>query len=41
VLVSEGVTEPGPPQDVRFIELGPVRLKGIADAVRLLEARRA
>jgi adenylate cyclase len=41
VLVSDSVTEPGPPQDVRFIEVGPVQLKGIANAVPLLEARRA
>ena len=41
VLVSDSVTEPGPPQDVRFIEVGPVQLKGIANPVRLLEARRA
>jgi adenylate cyclase len=41
VLVGDSVTEPGPPQGVRFIEVGPVQLKGIVNAVRLLEARRA
>jgi adenylate cyclase len=39
VLVSERVAE-RPPQGVRFVELGPVPLEGIADPVRLLEARR-
>jgi class 3 adenylate cyclase len=30
-----------PPHGVRFVELGQVRLEGIAGPVRLLEARRA
>jgi adenylate cyclase len=41
VLVSERVVERAPPQGVSFVELGPVRLEGIARPVRLLEARRA
>jgi class 3 adenylate cyclase len=41
VLVSERVVEGTPPQGVRFVELGPVPLEGIAHPVRLLEARRA
>jgi adenylate cyclase len=41
VLVSERVAEAAPPQGVSFVELGPVRLEGIARPVRLLEARRA
>jgi adenylate cyclase len=41
VLVSEPVAERTPPQGVRFVELGPVRLAGIAHPVRLLEARQA
>jgi adenylate cyclase len=41
VLVSEPVAERAPPQGVSFVELGPVRLAGIAQPVRLLEARRA
>ena len=41
VLVSEGVVERVPPRGVTFVELGQVRLEGIAHPVRLLEARRA
>jgi adenylate cyclase len=41
VLVSERVAERAPPQGVTFVELGQVRLEGIAQPVRLLEARRA
>jgi adenylate cyclase len=41
VLVSERVVERAPPQGVSFVELGRVRLEGIAGPVRLLEARRA
>jgi adenylate cyclase len=41
VLVSEPVAEAAPPQGVSFVELGQVRLAGIAQSVRLLEARRA
>jgi adenylate cyclase len=41
VLVSEPVAERAPPQGVAFVELGLVRLEGIAQPVRLLEARRA
>jgi adenylate cyclase len=41
VLVSERVAEAAPPRGVAFVELGPVRLAGIARPVRLLEARRA
>jgi adenylate cyclase len=41
VLVSERVAERAPPQGVSFVELGQVRLEGIAGPVRLLEARRA
>jgi class 3 adenylate cyclase/DNA-binding transcriptional MerR regulator len=40
VLVSEPVAERVPPQGVTFVELGLVRLEGIAHPVRLLEARR-
>jgi adenylate cyclase len=40
VLVSERVVERASPQGVRFVELGRVRLEGIAQPVRLLEARR-
>jgi adenylate cyclase len=40
VLVSERVVEAAP-QGVSFVELGLVRLEGIAHPVRLLEARRA
>jgi class 3 adenylate cyclase len=41
VLVSEPVVQRPPPQGVAFVELGLVQLEGIADPVRLLEARRA
>jgi adenylate cyclase len=41
VLVSERVVEAAPPKGVTFVELGQVRLEGIAHPVRLLEARRA
>ena len=40
VLASQGVAEPAPPAGVRFLELGELELKGFADPVRLLEARR-
>ena len=40
VLVSQRVAEAAPPQGVAFLELGDLRLKGFADPVRLLEARR-
>jgi adenylate cyclase len=40
VLVSQRVAESAPPQGVRFVELGELRLEGIARPVRLLEARR-
>src|SRR5215207_3150966 len=41
VLVSEPVVQRAPPRGVTFVELGPVQLEGIAQPVRLLEARRA
>jgi adenylate cyclase len=41
VLVSERVAERAPPQGVAFVELGQVQLQGIAEPVRLLEARQA
>src|SRR4029450_9629133 len=41
VLVSEPVIQRAPPQGVTFVEAGEVELKGFADPVRLLEARRA
>jgi adenylate cyclase len=41
VLVSEPVVQRAPPRGVTFVELGQVRLEGIAQPVRLLEARRA
>ena len=41
VLVSQGVAESAPPEGVRFVELGELRLKGFARPVRLLEACRA
>ena len=41
VLVSERVAEAAPPEGVTFVELGQVQLDGIAQPVRLLEARRA
>ena len=40
VLVSEPVVQRAPPQGVTFVELGQVQLQGIAQPVRLLEARR-
>jgi class 3 adenylate cyclase len=40
VLVGEQVAATVPPQGVTFVELGQVRLEGIARPVRLLEARR-
>ena len=40
VLVSEPVAERTPPQGVTFVEQGQVQLEGIAQPVRLLEARR-
>jgi adenylate cyclase len=40
VLVSQRVVESAPPEGVRFVELGELRLKGFARPVRLLEARR-
>ncbi len=41
VLASQSVASSGPPAGVRFVELGELELKGFADPVRLLEARRA
>jgi adenylate cyclase len=41
VLVSQSVADAPPPQGVRFVEAGAVRLKGFARPVRLLEASRA
>jgi adenylate cyclase len=41
VLVSQRVVESAPPGGVRFVELGALRLEGLARPVRLLEARRA
>jgi len=41
VLVSERVAETAPPPGVTFVELGELRLKGIARPVRVLEARPA
>src|SRR5215211_3063853 len=41
VLVSEPVIQRAPPQGVTFVELGQVQLQGIAQPVRLLEARQA
>jgi adenylate cyclase len=41
VLVSGSVANAPPPEGVRFVALGQRRLKGIAQPVRLLEARRA
>jgi len=41
VLVSERVAEAAPPPGVTFVELGELRLKGIARPVRVLEARPA
>jgi adenylate cyclase len=39
VLVSDSVAESATPEGVSFVELGEVRLKGIAQPVRVLEAR--
>jgi adenylate cyclase len=41
VLVSQSVADAPPPQGVRFVAAGAVRLKGFARPVRLLEASRA
>ena len=41
VLVSGRVAEAAPSAGVTFVELGQVQLEGIAQPVRLLEARRA
>jgi adenylate cyclase len=41
VLVSGRVAEAAPSEGVTFVELGQVQLEGIAQPVRLLEARRA
>jgi class 3 adenylate cyclase len=41
VLVSEPVVQRAPPRGLTFVELGQVQLQGIAQPVRLLEARRA
>jgi class 3 adenylate cyclase len=41
VLVGGSVAESAPPQGVRFVEAGEVRLKGFARPVWLLEASRA
>src|SRR5215217_8678739 len=41
VLVSQRVAESGPPEGVRFVELGELELKGFARPVRLLQVRRA
>jgi len=41
VLVSERVAERASPKGVTFVELGRVRLEGIAHPVRVLEARRS
>ncbi len=41
VLVSDRVAESASPTGVRFLELGELRLKGIAQPVRVLEARGA
>ena len=40
VLVSASVAGSAAPEGVRFVELGELRLKGIAQPVRLLEASR-
>jgi adenylate cyclase len=40
VLVSQSVAGSAPPEGVSFVELGELRLKGIAQPVRLLEASR-
>jgi len=41
VLVSGSVAEAAPPPGVTFVEVGKLRLKGIARPVRMLEARPA
>jgi adenylate cyclase len=41
VLVSESVVQASPPDGVRFVQVGPVQLKGFARPVRLLEASRS
>jgi len=41
VLVSGSVVETAPPPGVTFVEVGELRLKGIARLVRVLEARGA
>jgi adenylate cyclase len=41
VLVTQSVVETAAPPDVTFVELRAVRLKGLASAVRVFEARRA
>jgi len=41
VLVSQSVVEAASPEGVAFVELGELRLKGIARPVRVLEARGA
>jgi adenylate cyclase len=40
VLVSETVAESARLPDVRFVDLGPVELKGLPKPVRLFEATR-
>jgi adenylate cyclase len=40
VLVSQSVADSAPPEGVSFVELGELRLKGIAQPVRLMEASR-
>jgi adenylate cyclase len=40
VLVGDSVPESASLEDVTFVEVGEVELKGITRAVRLLEARR-
>jgi hypothetical protein len=40
VLESGSVADSAPPQGVRFVEAGEVRLKGFAHPVRQLEASR-
>jgi class 3 adenylate cyclase len=37
---DQRVAESGPPDGVRFVELGELELKGFARPVRLLEVRR-
>jgi adenylate cyclase len=40
VLVSQSVADTPAPHGVRYVALGQLRLKGIAQPVRLLEASR-